>query len=276
MRKILRQYKGWLFVLPSFIGFAILYLIPFIGGIRYSVSESGFDMTFVGAKNYIELFHNSAFMLAFKNSLVFMGISIPLIMIISFIVALMIHEIDAPKWVRLFIILPIVIPSATSSGFFNKVFTAFEGAEAFQGNHAMFMIVLIFIWRNLGYNLIIYLAGLSQMDKAVIESAKIDGANYFQRLWHMVIPLMTPTTVFVGIISIINSFKVYKDMFVLYGSHPNTEIYMLQHYMNNTFGGLKYERLTTAAYIFSVIIFAGAIFMFLMDKRFDKRMGDVQ
>jgi len=273
MRIRLRKYKGYLFILPSLIGFGILYVIPFLGGIKYSVSKSGFDNTFVALKNYKDVFSSEAFKLALKNTSFFMGLAIPLLIIISFILALIIYEIKAPKILKLFIILPMTIPSGTVAGFFRKIF-GLDGFNIIDSEYAMLVVILIFIWRNTGYNLIVYLAGLSQINKEVVEAAKIDGANYFQRLKHIIIPLCTPTTVFVAIITIINSFKVFKDIYILQGDYPNPKIYMLQHYMNNKFRDLQYEKLTSASYIFTILIFAFAAIIFIMDRRYEKKVGE--
>ncbi|WP_425447043.1 carbohydrate ABC transporter permease [Dethiothermospora halolimnae] len=271
--KIIKKFRGYFFILPSLIGFSILYLIPFIGGMRYSVSKSGFDDTFVGVENYKNVFISDAFRLALKNTGIFMIISIPLIIIISFVIALFLYEVKMPKWVKLFIIIPIAIPSASSVGFFRKLF-GFGAFNILNTEFAMLGVILIFIWKNTGYNLIIYLAGFTQIDKSVIEASEIDGANYLQKLKHVIIPLLTPTTVFVGIVTIINSFKVFKDVYILQGSYPNPNIYMLQHYMNNKFRDLQYEKLTSAAYVFAIVIFLFALLLFYMDKRHARKVGD--
>ncbi|MGB7606247.1 MAG: sugar ABC transporter permease [Lutisporaceae bacterium] len=261
------------FIVPSLIGFSILYIIPFLWGIKYSFSKSGFDSTFVGISNYIDVFGSAAFRLALKNTGIFMGIAIPLIMIISFSLALAIFELKPPRFVYLFIVLPIAIPSAAAVGFFRKLI----GTGAFSlmnSDYAMLGVILIFIWKNTGYNLLINMAGLMQLDTSVIEASKIDGASYLQRLRHVIIPLCTPTTVFAGIVTIINSFKVFKDVYVLQGSYPNPSIYMLQHYMNNKFTDLQYEKLTSGAYIFALVIFAFAFLLFYLDRSYSKRVGE--
>lgn len=265
----MKRFKGYLFILPSLIGFSIFYIIPFFSGIRYSTFKSGFDKSFVGLQNYINVINSEAFRLALKNNVIFMAIGIPLAIVLSFILALIIEEIDASKYVKLAIILPIAIPSAITSGFFRKVFGS--GIEnILNSEYAMLAVIVIYIWRSIGYNLIIYLATLTHMDKSVIEASKIDGSTYIQRIRHIIIPLTTPTTVFVFIVSVINSFKVFKDVFILQGSYPNQRIYMLQHYMNNVFRNLRYQSLTAASYIFSILIFASAGIFFYMDKRFTR------
>lgn len=273
MIKQLRQLKASAYILPSLIGFSILYLIPFLWGIKYSVSKSGFDDTFVGFSNYIDVLGNAAFRLALKNTLLFMGISIPLIMLLSFLLALALYELKPPKFVYLFMVLPIAIPSAAAAGFFRKLI----GTGAFSlmnSDYAMLGVILIFIWKNTGYNLIINMAGLLQLDTSILEASKIDGASYFQRLRKVILPLCTPTTVFAGIVTIINSFKVFKDVYVLQGSYPNPGIYMLQHYMNNKFTDLQYEKLTSAAYIFAVVIFAAAFVLFYLDRSYARKVGE--
>lgn len=269
----LRKLKAYPFILPSLIGFAVLYLIPFVWGFKYSFSRSGFDSTFVGFANYNEVLASGAFRLAMKNTGIFMGISIPLIMMLSFLLALAIYELKPPKFVYLFMVLPIAIPSAAAAGFFRKLI----GTGAFSlmnSDYAMLGVIMIFIWKNTGYNLIINMAGLLQLDTSVVEASMIDGATYFQRLRHVIIPLCTPTTVFAGIVTIINSFKVFKDVYVLQGSYPNPSIYMLQHYMNNKFADLQYEKLTSAAYLFAIVIFAFAFLLFYMDKAYARRVGE--
>lgn len=273
MIKRLRQLKAMIYILPSLIGFTILYLMPFLWGIKYSFSKSGFDSTFVGFANYSDVLDSAAFRIALKNTVMFMGTAIPLIMLLSFLLALAIYELKPPKFVYLFMVLPIAIPSAAAVGFFRRLI----GAGAFSlmnSDYAMIGVILIFIWKNTGFNLIINMAGLLQIDTSVIEASKIDGATYFQRLRHVIMPMCTPTTVFAGIVTIINSFKVFKDVYVLQGSYPNPSIYMLQHYMNNKFADLQYEKLTSGAYIFALVIFAFTFLLFYLDKSYSKKVGE--
>ncbi|MTI71849.1 MAG: sugar ABC transporter permease [Firmicutes bacterium] len=269
----MKKIKGYLYILPSFIGFMILYVLPLIWGIKYSFSRSGFDNTFVAFNNYAEVINNEAFRLAFLNTSIFMVIAIPLIIILSFILALIIFETKPPKILMLFIIIPMAIPSASVAGFFRKVFgTGYN--NLLDSEYAMIAVILIFIWKNTGYNLIIYIVSLTQMDKSLIESAEINGASYIQKLKYIIIPLLTPSTVFVGIITIINSFKVFRDVYILQGSYPNPNIYMLQHFMNNKFRDLQYEKLTSAAYIFAIVIFIFTYIIFIIDKKHYKRIGE--
>ncbi|SCX90927.1 carbohydrate ABC transporter permease [Alkaliphilus peptidifermentans] len=269
----IKNFKGYFFIMPSLIGFSMLYVIPFLLGLRYSVSRSGFDDTFVGFTNYRNIINSLSFRLALKNNLIFLFAGLTIIIVLSFVLALIIHEINAPKILKLCIVLPIAIPSATVAGYFREVF-ATGANNLMDSEFAMIGVILIFLWRSTGYNLIIYLAALSQLDKSVIEASEIDGANYLEKLRHVIIPLVTPATFFVSIISIINSFKIYKDLYILQGNYPNPKIYMLQHYMNNKFRDLEYEKLTSAAYLFAIFIFIIALMFYYMDRRYIKKIGE--
>ncbi|NBI06296.1 carbohydrate ABC transporter permease [Senegalia massiliensis] len=269
----IRKFKNITFLLPSLIGFFTLYIIPFVIGIRISFSETTFNSNFAGFKNYIYVFKSEAFQLAIKNTSIFMLIGIPLIIIISFLLALAIFELKVNPIIKLFIILPIAIPSASISAFFEKSFGIY-GLNLLDSKYAMIVVIIMFLWKNTGYNLIIYLAGFTQIDKSAIEAAKIDGANYWGLLKYIIIPLLTPTTAIVGIITIINSFKVFKEIYILQGKYPNPNLYMLQHYLTNKFNSIEYHHLTSAAYIFTLMILAFIFLFVFLDKRYSKKVGD--
>jgi len=247
--------------------------MPFFIGIKFSLQRSSFNDDFVGLSNYFKLFENEAFVLALKNNLIFMAIAIPTIMIVSFLVALMIHELKMSKWIKIAMILPIAIPSAAVSGFFKTVFDA-QGFSLIESNFAMLAVVTIYVWRSAGFNIIIYMAAMGQMNKSALEAASIDGAGYMNRLYHIIIPMMIPSTFFVAIMSIMNSFKVFKDVYILQGAYPNPQIYMLQHYMNNIFGKLQNEKLTAAAYIFTVFIFLFALGFYKVERNYLDKVGE--
>lgn len=269
----MKKYKAYLVILPSLIGFFLLYILPFFIGIKFSMQRSSFNDSFVGLNNYINIFHNDAFMLALKNNLIFMVIAIPLVMVVSFIVALLMHELKVHFLIKIAMIIPIAIPSAAVSGFFKAVFDM-EGLSLIESRYAMLAVIIIYIWRSAGYNIIIYMAALGQMNKSALEAASIDGAGYMSRLYHITLPMMIPSTFFVAIMSIMNSFKVFKDVYILQGAYPNPQIYMLQHYMNNIFSKLQNEKLTTAAYIFTAFIFVFALVFYRVERSYLDKVGE--
>lgn len=269
----MKKFKAYLILLPSLFGFFLLYILPFFIGIKFSLQRSSFNQEFVGLANYIKLFENEAFVLALKNNLLFMAIAIPLVMVVSFGVSLLMYELKVSNWIKIAMIIPIAIPSAAVSGFFKTVFDA-DGFSIIESNYAMLAVIIIYIWRSAGFNIIIYMAALGQMNKSTIEAASIDGAGYMSRLYHIIIPMMIPSTFFVAIMSIMNSFKVFKDVYILQGAYPNPQIYMLQHYMNNIFSKLQNEKLTSAAYIFTIFIFLFALVFYRVERRYLDKVGD--
>ncbi len=268
-----KAFKAYLVLLPSLTGFFLLYILPFVIGLKYSVQRSSFNKEFVGLKNYMDIFDNEAFTLALKNNMIFMVIGIPLIIILSFVVSVAIYELKVSKFIKFALIIPIAIPSAAVAGFFKSVFDA-EIFSLIDSQYAMLAVIIIYIWRSAGFNIIIYTAALSQMNKSAIEASSIDGATYLQRLYHIIMPMMIPSTFFVAILSIMNSFKVFKDIYILQGKYPNPQIYMLQHYMNNIFSKMQIERLTTAAYIFTAFIFLFALVFYRIERNYLDKVGD--
>lgn len=271
-KKINKKGSGMKFLLPSLIGFSLLYILPLLLATKYSFQRSSFNSDFVGFHNYINMFSNQAFVLALKNTLVFIGLALPAIILLSFFISLAVFEVNPPKFVSVFIILPMVIPSGSMAGFFKNAFGT--GANnILDSNIAMLIVLLLYLWRNTGYNMIIYLAGFSRIDKSIVEASDIDGISYWGKIRYIYWPLTLPATSFVGVVSIINSFKIFKDIFVLQGAYPNPHIYMLQHFLNNKFAFLRYEELTAAASIFTVIIFLILLIFLMLDKKYTKKIG---
>jgi multiple sugar transport system permease protein len=119
---------------------------------------------------------------------------------------------------------------------------------------AFLIMVLIFVWKNLGYNMVLFLAGLGNIPKDYYEAAAVDGANAWHAFRYITAPHLIPTAILTLIMSIINSFKVFKEIYLITGSYPHNSIYTLQHFMNNMFASLNYPRLTTATTVLVALI----------------------
>ncbi len=255
-------------LLPSLIGFSLVYLIPFFGMVLQSFSRPEATPTL---KTYQEVLGNKAFQLSVGNSLIFIVLGIPTLMIFSYLLALCIHELKTPPWVKLLLVLPIALPSGASIGFFRNLFGASYDSLLYSDLN-MLVLVFIFIWKYTGYNLLIYLSGFKLMRGSVMDSAKIDGANYPQIVWHIILPLSAPYIVFAGIVTIINSFKIFKEIYILQGSYPSTSLYLFQHFVNNKFNDMAIQELATAATLFAIIILALAYGVISYDKHQQKRI----
>ena len=266
--------RGVGFITPHLLGLTLVYLMPFILSLVLSFQKS---ITRIGTftfKNYISVIHNDAFQLALKNNLVFMLIGLPLIMLISFALSYAVYAQKPPKWVSLAFILPICIPSAAVIGFFRRLFD-YGPNSLLDSDMAMIAVIIIFIWKNMGYNILIFLAGFSNIPTVLYENAEMDGANKLQVLWHIVVPQMTGTAVFAFVVSLLNSYKVFKDIYLLQGAYPNASIYMLQNYMNNKLLKFQIGELTAASNLFMLAILLVIASFFMIDTQSNKKERDL-
>jgi multiple sugar transport system permease protein len=119
---------------------------------------------------------------------------------------------------------------------------------------ALPVMILIFLWKNCGYNMVLFLVGLENIPKDYYEAAWMDNASAFGIFRHITIPCLLPTGVLALIMSVINSFKIFREIYLITGSYPEENIYTLQHFMNNMFASLNYPRLTSATAVLVIIM----------------------
>ena len=273
--------KGLLFILPGFAGFAVFYLWPFLISLRYSVWSKPVNGVFVGLKNYIELFQSAPYLLGLRNTALFITICVPVNMALALVVAMLIRKsgIKSSGFVLIFLI-PLVIPSG-SMAFFWKTLFANDGVingllaamqigrvKWLESGASRVVILLAFTWKNMGYNMVLFLAGLSNIPKEYYEAASVDGATAWQKFLHITAVCLAPTMILTLLMSIINSFKVFREVYMIMGSYPHDSVYMLQHFMNNVFYSLNYQRLTTATTILVVLVVLVTQTLFRLEKRF--------
>lgn len=274
-----------IFLTPSLVGFSIFFLIPFMAGIYYSLVDSPVNGTFVGLSNYIKLLSNPFFLRAGFNTIIFTIVSVPLIITLSLSLALLLNkDVYGRSILRTLFISPLVIPVASIVLVWQVVFD-FHGAingllssfgtspvDWMNTGWARIVVLIVYIWKNTGYNMVLFLAGLQNIPVEYHESARIDGAGWWKRFTNITLVYLTPTTFFVFIMSIINSFKVFRETYLIAGEYPHESIYILQHYMNNMFLSLDYQKLTSAAFIMAVLIYILVLNLFIFERRISKRI----
>lgn len=275
-----------IFLLPSLIGFSIFYIIPFFGGIYYSFVDSPVGGSFVGLNNYIDLLHNEDFIKASLNTIYFTLISVPLNLILSLGLALMLNRnIKGKQYFRTIFVTPLVVPVASVvfiwqstfdiNGFVNGILSGmgYGVIDWMKTDYARVVVIIVNLWKNVGYSVILMLTGLQGIPIEYYESASIDGASEFQKFYKITLIFLTPTIFFTFIISIINSFKVFREIYLLAGQYPQDSIYMLQHFMNNMFKSLDYQKLTTAAVIMTIVIVALVSVLFKIERKIGKAIS---
>jgi multiple sugar transport system permease protein len=156
-----------------------------------------------------------------------------------------------------------------NDGFVNGILVSIglNGIRFLESNWAMVVIILVFIWKNLGYNIVLILAGMSSIPKDYYEAAVVDGASSWQTFVRITVPFLVPTFVLTTLMSIINSFKVFKEIYLITGNYPHDSIYMLQHFMNNMFSSLNYAKLTTATTMLVLTITFVTLGLFRLERR---------
>ena len=223
---------GFFFTLPSIIGMLVFFIIPFCITIRLSLTESMGNSKFVGLKNFSTVMKSEAFRLAAKNTFRFAIVAIPLVMITAFIIAVLLYKLlHGFDFFRTVFVFPLILPSISVVTVFRIVFENM-GLSA-SPNGSFVMLLFLYVWKNVGYNIILFLSALNSVPKSTLEAAEIDGADQIIKIIRIMLPMIAPHTFSIFVISIVNLFKSFREAFILFGSHPDKSIYMIQHFMNN-------------------------------------------
>ncbi|WP_373209636.1 carbohydrate ABC transporter permease [Allofournierella massiliensis] len=248
-----------LLLAPSLTGVAVFYLIPFAEVIRRSFTDAP-GRRFVGLANYQSVLSNSAFRTAAFNTARFLCVCIPALLILSLGMALLTRA--AGRYGRLYqtsFLLPLAIPVASivllwnvlfsQTGLINAILQAL-GAQPvdFMGTGAAFWVLIAtYLWKNSGYDMVLWAAGLDRIPTAQYEAAAVDGANGWQTFRWITWPGLAPTLGLTALLSLINSFKVFREAYLVAGQYPHESMYLLQHLFNNWFLNLELGRITAAA-----------------------------
>lgn len=268
-------------VAPSLIGVLIFFLIPFCIVIYYSVVNNPVMHEFVFADNFKALFKNTAFITAAKNTATFSVIAVPLAVILSLGLAVMLEaKIPGKSVFRTFFLSPLMVPTASvvlvwqvlfhNHGTLNQIIELFGGQQVdwMKSQYGQIVIVCMFLWKNLGYNMILFMSALCAIPKDIIEVAELEGAGKWYQFIHIKLRYLSPTVLFVFILSLINSFKIFREVYLLTGDYPYDKLYMLQHFMNNTFNSLDYQKLSAAAVLFSIVMVVIIAVMMIAENKF--------
>lgn len=286
-KKKMKKSVSGLFLAPSVLGVLTFFVLPFLVVIYFSFIDNPISQQFVGFSNYINVFQNGAFRTAVGNTLLFSMIAVPLAVTLSLALAFLLDAgIPFKSQLRSCFLTPLMVPIASIvliwqvlfdyKGVVNEVIQHFGGAQIdwLKSSAGIFVIILLFLWKNLGYNMILFLSAMGNIPKDIIEVAQLDGAGRFKILIHVKLRYLSPTIMFTTILSLINSFKVFREIYMLTGEYPVGTLYMLQHYMNNTFTSADYQKLSTAAIYMSFVMIIIMGIMFLVEHHFGKDLEE--
>lgn len=243
MSKPRKNLLPYLLVLPTAIFVALFTAWPVLLSTYQSFFRQRMNIarfrepTFVGFQNYIDLFTDQYFLQVIKNTLYYILGTVPISIILALFFALMVNrKVRNVGLLRLAFFHPMVLPMVSAAtiwlffftpnyGLFNSTlrFFGYSGAENWTGNPelALLSVIIVAIWKNSGYYMIFYLAGIQNLPSDVYEAAALDGANSWQTLWKITFPLLRRTTVFITIIAFIDSFRTVDHIFVLTSGGPS-------------------------------------------------------
>ena len=273
------KWTGLSFLLPGFCGVAVFSLLPFMDVIRSSFVQV-VNGRFCGLENYRIVLHNRAFLLAVKNTLRFLLVCLPLLLGISLVLAFLLHawQMAFHQKLRLLkaaYLVPMAIPAASlvllwklmfdKHGFVNGMLhlCGIHAVDWMNTGAAFFVLVFSYIWKNLGYTMVLWLAGLSSISPDLYEAAEMDGAGRMTQFFKITLPLIRPLIFTIVVLSFLNSFKVFREAYLVAGNYPQEDMYLLQHLFNNWFTDLSVDKMAAGSVLLALVI---TVFVLLLQK----------
>lgn len=266
------------FLLPSFLGVMFFVLLPFLDVFKRSFTTA-VTGEFVGLKNYETVYENGAFRLAVGNTLRFTLVCLPLLLFLGLCAALLLTNLKQVQLIKSFFLLPMAMPAATvvliwkmtfsGNGLLNRMLssnTDYMGTEL-----AFWVLVFSYVWKNLGYTVVLWLAGLLAIPEDYIQAAKVDGAGRVRIFFSIILPQLKGSMYTITVLSFLNSFKVFRESYLVSGSYPHESMYLLQHLFNNWFVYLELDKVAAAAVSIGVVLLAVIL---LLEKLWEEGDGE--
>jgi len=243
--------------------------------VYFSLINNTHQRSFVFFDNYITIFGNRFFRLALFNTALFSVIGVTLVLSISLMLSFALIKVAGRHgFIKRFFLMPMLLPTAGIIAAWQLFFDNdwyFGLIKDHDGVFAVFPIYLLFVWKNTGINLIIIMAAFSKLPREIFEAASLEGAKGFTLFRRITLPCITPAVFFAGVLSFVNSLKIFKESYLFFGTnYPPDSAYFLQYYMNNHFHRLNYPILATATVIFTSIISVIIVAFYTFENRFSK------
>lgn len=261
------QLAGLWFVLPDLAGVCCFALLPMAEVIRRSF-QSAVTSQWVGLKNYREVLGNTAFRLAAANTLKFTAVCIPLLVVCSLLLAVLLQRMkQAGKLLKSAFLLPVAVPAASvvlvwktlfhSNGLLNGLLEGMGGEKVgwMTTGAAFWVLVLSYLWKNLGYDMVLWMAGLAGIPREIYEAARVDGAGEWKCFTKITLPNLLPSLYTISVLSFLNSFKVFREAWLVAGDYPQQSMYLLQHLYNNWFRELAFDKIAAGSVLTSAVVF---------------------
>lgn len=276
---------GWSFILPNFLGFAILTLVPVI--ILFYMSMTNWNVfgtaQWIGFDNFERLLSDRSFHKALTNTLYYAVVHIPLTLVTSLGLALLLNrKLKGVAFFRTVAFFPYITSVVAIAVVWNMLFSPETGpinqilgwfgingpGWTTSSTWAMPAIIIVSVWREMGYYMLLFLAGLQTVPTQLYEAARLDGANAWQRFTNVTLPGLRPTTFFVTVMLTIASFKVLDLVLVMTNGGPGQSTLVLSQYIfNKGFVENQFGYASSVAVVLFAICIAVTIFQFIVNKR---------
>lgn len=272
-----------LYLLPSLIGLLIFYVIPYVAMFWYSVLDNPIQKHYVGLKNYLRLLQNRSFLIAFGNMTVLSGGGIIIILPLSLGIAVLLQENNfLSKIVRSSILLPLFVPAVCvimvwrilfdRQGTVNDLLSAIGGRPVvwLKTGWGRLAILVMYLWKNTGLNVVMFIGALAAVPFEQIEVARLEGAGRWQIFRKVILRNILPSIVFASVVSLISSYKLFREVYLLTSNYPQEELYLLSHFLNNMLRKMEYGKLSAASVLYALATAAVMAVLFWIDKKKEK------
>lgn len=276
-----KKLAGMWLAAPALLGTCLFFLLPFAICVRYSFTFGVGGAFFVGFRNYKDVFSSYAFQLAAANTLRFLAVGVTLNTALSFFTALLIKKgLAGSRLFRYILLLPLVLPIASvvmvvqvffaNAGILNHwlVSIGVPIAQWLEGPNVFYVLLGLYLWKSFGYSVVLLLSGLNVIPEEYYQTAAIEGAGSIQKLVSITLPMMVPHLFLTVVMGIVNAFKSYREAFLIGGKHPHDSIYMVQHFLNNNFENLNYQKLSVASIMLFLVLLVILCGLYIFQNRY--------
>jgi multiple sugar transport system permease protein len=288
-REVKREWSSYLFISPGlilfgiFTAFALLFAF-YLSFHEWSIIEK--DKPFVGLQNYRDIIHDDRFQRAVINTFYFTGASVPFGLVLGLSVALLLNQpIRFRGFFRTLYYLPALTPFVVISILFKWFYNADYGLFNYyllkahlidqpllwlaDKNLAMPSVILMAVWSGVAGSMVVYLAGLQGIPEELYEAAKVDGAGALRRFWHITVPQLAPTTLFLLVVGIIYSLQVFTQIFVMTGGGPVDRTTTMVYYIYlSAFKFFEMGYATALAFFLFAMVFVFTLFQLRLYRRY--------
>lgn len=262
------------FMVPSLLGVTVFVLFPFADVVCRSFS-SALGGRFTGLSNFRTVLCNQAFWLAVKNTVCFTAVCLPILIGTGLLIAVGLGRMKYARLLKPLFLFPMAMPAATvvliwhlvfarlgllnglADGLFARLPAVVSEALGLKGGPvriaymdtalSFWVLVFSYVWKNLGYTIVLWMAGIAGIPASVTEAVRIDGAGERQVFRYVILPNLKSSLYTITVLSLLNSFKVFREAYLVAGAYPQENIYLLQHLFNNWFVNMELDKMAAGA-----------------------------